>query len=377
MTDLAIHGGAPIFPSGPPKWPIADDDILRNVELAMSDGSWGVYDSDWTQQLNDRVQELSSRPHSLLCSSGTIAIEIALRAADVRPDSEVILAAYDFPGNFRAIEAVGARPVIVDVVSGGWVIDVEEVKSAITDNTTAIIASHVHGQLADVLSLESLSRETGIKLIEDACQVPGAVIDNRPAGSFGDISVFSFGGSKLLSAGRGGAIATSDAATLQRAKIYCNRGNDAFPISQLQAAVLLPQFEKLPSRNEKRNQSAAALIEETSKIPLLGSLQQVVPIRLLPAYYKIPWLIDDVRGHWTRDEFIQAIQAEGIAIDVGFRGFTRRSKRRCHQHGSLINARIASQQTIVLHHPILLESDAVLEQLAMGISKVFNFKKTV
>ena len=376
MTELAIHGGKPIFVDGPPPWPIANDDILNNIQQALADGSWGLYNGPWTEQLSAAVERLSGCEHTILCSSGTIAIEIALRAVDVQPGSEVILAAYDFPGNFRAIEAIGARPVIVDVVAGGWVIDADQVKEAISESTAAIIASHLHGQFSDIEKLKELCDQSGIALIEDACQFPGATLNGRPAGSFGDVSTFSFGGSKLLSAGRGGAITTSNADFHQRAKIFCNRGNEAFPISQLQAAALLPQFEKLSQHHQKRAQAAATLIEETNEISVLGGLTQIVEGDLMPAYYKVPWLIDDVRGDWTRDEFISAIQAEGIPIDVGFRGFTRRSNRRCRQHGSLINARIASQQTIVLHHPILLESEIVLEHLAMGITKVINSETT-
>ena len=375
MTELAIEGGKPIFPNGPPSWPIADDEILHNIQLALAQGSWGRYDGPWTEELSSAVSALCGCEHTILCSSGTIAVEIALRAADVQNDSEVILAAYDFPGNFRAIEAIGARPVIVDVVAGGWVFDLEQVASAISDRTSAVIASHLHGQFVQIEKLQSLCKDKGIALVEDACQNPGATINDRPSGSFGDVSVFSFGGSKLLTAGRGGAVCTNNADLHQRAKIFCNRGNEAFPISQLQAAALLPQFEKLAKRNEKRRQAASDLIDETKEIPVLSHLIQVQDGNLQPAYYKVPWLIDDVRGDWTRDEFIRVIQAEGIPIDIGFRGFTRRSNRRCRQHGSLINARIASQQTVVLHHPILLESESVLEHLAMGITKVTNSQR--
>ena len=122
MNDLtlAIDGGVSIFPDGPPTWPIADDDILFNLQSALADGSWGKYDDKWTESLVHSLSNLSGTEHVMLCSSGTIAVEVALRAVDVKAGDEVILAAYDFPGNFRAIEAIGARPVIVDVVAGGW-----------------------------------------------------------------------------------------------------------------------------------------------------------------------------------------------------------------------------------------------------------------
>src|SRR5262249_4920495 len=152
---------------------------------------------------------------------------------------------YDFPGNFRAIEAIGARPVLVDLAAGAWTLDVEQVLAAISSQTKAIIVSHLHGSLADMRRLREIADERGLAVVEDACQVPGARVEGKAAGSWGDCGVFSFGGSKLLTAGRGGAVVTNRDEVVQRIKIYCERGNDAFPMSELQAAVLEPQIPLL------------------------------------------------------------------------------------------------------------------------------------
>ena len=369
QSHLSIDGGETTFPEGPPKWPIADDDILHNVQTALADGSWGKYESDWTEQVAKRLAELTQCENIMLCSSGTVAVEIALRAVDVQPESEVILAAYDFPGNFRAIEAIGARPVIVDVIEDGYVIDPDEVAAAISEKTKAIIVSHLHGQIADMPTLKTICEENNLRLIEDVCQTPGGCLNESPLGRFGDVGVFSFGGSKLLSAGRGGAVVTKNADFYQRAKIYCNRGNEAFPFSQLQAAALLPQFEKLESRNVTRRQRVEQLLEATNQITILKPLKQQTG-DVFPVFYKLPWLIENSNTGWTRSEFVQAVQAEGLAIDTGFRGFTRRSVKRCRQHGPLINSRIASQQTVILHHPVLLESEAIIDRAAYALNKV-------
>ena len=79
-------------------------------------------------------------------------------------------------------------------------------------------------------------------MIEDACQAPGAMLEGRRAGTFGDVGVLSFGGSKLLTSGRGGAVLTSDAHMAQRIRLYTQRGNEAYPLSEMQAAVVLPQL---------------------------------------------------------------------------------------------------------------------------------------
>src|SRR5437763_375725 len=111
-----------------------------------------------------------------------------------------------------------------------------------------------------------------MKIVEDACQCPGALIDGKRAGAWGDVGVLSFGGSKLLTAGRGGAILTADAGAHQRARLWQNRANVVCPLSELQAAVLLPQLETLDARNARR-------LEQVRRLNSLGDRADVVPAR--------------------------------------------------------------------------------------------------
>ena len=90
----------------------------------------------------------------------------------------------------------------------------------------------------------------------------------------------------------------------------------------------------------------------------------------LPAFYKLPWLLQDRTPGWTRAEFVQALIAEGLSIGEGFRGFLRRSPRRCRKVGTLVNCQIAAQQTVVLHHPILLQTQEQISKVADAIAKV-------
>ena len=369
--DLAINGGTPVIDTDPPPWPVADGPIREAVMQSLTDGSWGRYDSRWTSNLVERLKELYQVEYVLLCSSGTIAVELGLRGLGIQADSEVILAGYDFPGNFRAIEAVQAFPVLADVINGGWVLDPQETESAISEKTSAVIASHLHGQIAQIQELKEILKSSNIPIVEDACQMPGGQMDSRPLGSFGDVAALSFGGSKLLSAGRGGALLTNSAEIFQRAKIYNSRGNEAFPLSQLQATVLGPQLDLMGSYNQKRHERALEIINATADNVVLRPLQQVIQSEtFLPAYYKLPWLFEDVKSGCPRGDFVSAIQAEGVAIDVGFRGFTRRSNKRCRQIGPLLNSRIASQQTVILHHPALLQSSDYAARVCEAIHKV-------
>lgn len=372
---LAIDGGQPVLTEPTPAWPWADDAVQNAINEALSDGSWGQYEGRWTESLLEQLKLRFDCESAMLCSSGTIAVELALRGTGVRDGDEVILAGYDFPGNFRAIEAIGATPVLVDVIQRGWVIDPEQVKLALNRQTTAIVVSHLHGQTAEIESIRSIVQSHNqnsantVSIIEDACQVPGGKIRGKPLGSFGDVATFSFGGSKLLSAGRGGAIVSNDASVVQRAKIYAQRGNDAFPLSQLQAAVLGPQFDRLESLTRTRHQSAQILIERTKHLRGLLALEQHVADSE-PAFYKLPWLLKDITPGWVRSDFIVALKAEGVWVGEGFRGFLRRSPRRCRKIGTLVHSQIAAQQTVLLHHPVLLRTASTVELVARAFEKV-------
>lgn len=376
MSDnkLAIAGGTPTIPEGPPSWPQTTAAIRKAVQSALDDQSWGKYESHWTEDVTSTLSGIFASEHVQLCSSGTIAVEVALRSVNVKQDDEVLLAGYDFPGNFRAIESIGARPVLIDVVKDGWVVDPNNIASATTKKTKAIVVSHLHGQIADIEAIRDATSDaldSKIAIVEDNCQSPGGSLQRNPLGTFGDVGVLSFGGSKLLSAGRGGAVITNNADVFQRAKIFSNRGNDAFPMSQIQAAMLLPQLSELKSKTLTRSKNADSLIQLTSEIKQLSGLTQLVAEDHLASYYKLPWLLaNPTQGGWTREEFVNAIRAEGVAIDTAFRGFTRRSARRCRKSGTLINSQIASQQTVLLHHPVLLEPEETIRKVALAINRV-------
>src|SRR5213595_365049 len=112
---LAAQGGRPVFAQGPPGWPLHDEDIRVALERAYAQGDWGRYHGSQCAALTEELAAFHRVPHVMLCSSGTIAVELALRGLGVGPGDEVLLAGYDFAGNFRAVEACGARPVLVDV----------------------------------------------------------------------------------------------------------------------------------------------------------------------------------------------------------------------------------------------------------------------
>ncbi len=346
-------------------WPPQDEDIRAALLAAWEDGSWGKYHADHTTRLEEALRTHHGVEHVALCCSGTMAVELALRGGKISAGDEVILAAYDFPGNFRAIEAVGARPVLIDLAAGSWCLDVAQIEDALGPNTKAILASHLHGTLADMPAIMDIARRRGLFVVEDACQMHGGMVAGKPAGSWGDAGVLSFGGSKLITAGRGGAVLTSCADVLQRIKVFADRGNETFPLSQLQAAVLLPQWNKLTERNRLRAQQVSRLLAATQDLTHLVPASAATNSENQPAYYKLAWRLP--AEEVNRERWLMTAQDLGLLLDAGFRGFARRGQARCRTVGDLKQAQQAARSTIVLHHPILLQPEVVIDRLAEGL----------
>ncbi len=373
LDQLAINGGRPVVTQPPPAWPATTDAIRTAINTAFTDNSWGCYHGPWQPALAAQITTVFATEHVHFCSSGTIAVELALRGVGVKAGDEVILAGYDFPGNFRAIEAIAALPVLVDVVAGGWVIDPAQVVQAATAKTTAVIVSHLHGQIADIPALREQLLSAGLKrvaIVEDVCQTPGGKLADQPLGSLGDAATLSFGGSKLLSAGRGGAVLTSDKAIAQRVKIANERGNEAYPLSELQAIVLGPQLETLFDLNRQRNRNVEALNEQLTSLKTLKPMSQTISHATYePAFFKLPFLFQDT-PQWSRDRWLATAEAEGVPVGAGFRGFANRSARRCRKLNDLPNSLAASNSTVLIHHPILIENRHAMNEIAAAFTKI-------
>ncbi|MBO0860853.1 MAG: aminotransferase class V-fold PLP-dependent enzyme [Chloracidobacterium sp.] len=377
-TPPAILGGKPIRPEGPPAWPPSWEEVALAVKRSLDEGGWGLYHGPNTRLLAERLSAYHDLEFAELCCSGTFAIELALRALQIGPGDEVILAGYDFIGNFNDVVAVGARPVLIDLDPDNWNLNPELIAEATGPNTRAVLVSHLHGGMVQMKRVVEIARAHGLRVIEDACQTPGALVDGRKAGTWGDAGVISFGGGKLLSAGRGGALLTSSPEIRQRAQVYCNRGNHAYPLSELQATVLLPQLEKLDERNRERAVSVSKLAEKLKAVAGLRPLDNR-DASVFPGYYKLGFQYDpDKFGGLSRDLFAQAAQAEGIEFKAGFRSLHLcRSSRRFRKAGELAVATMADANMLVLHHPALLAGDDAIDQIARAVYRIRTWADSI
>lgn len=366
MSNLGDH-------PQPHAWPLRDDAVKAALLRAFADGSWGKYHGPNCRALTERLRTLHGCEHVVLTCSGTAAVELALHGLKVGADDEVILAAYDFEGNFKNVLTVGAKPVLVDVDARTRQLDVRQLEAARSPRTKAIIASHLHGGVVAMPAVRAFADQQGISVIEDACQMPGATVHGRPAGMWGDVGVLSFGGSKLLTAGRGGALVTRDDGIAQRIRVHTQRGNDAYPLSELQAAVLVPQLDRLAERNQLRAENVSRLLALLSDVAGLRCFveatgpddsREALPQDSQPGFYKLGFWFDAAAFECSRDDFACSMRSKGIALDPGFRALHRTHARgRFRAVDDLPNATRADESILVLHHPVLLGSDGDLQAI--------------
>lgn len=347
-----------------------DPRVEAALQAAYAEGAWGKYHGGHVEELERRLAEYHGVEGALTCSSGTVAVELALRGLKIGPGDEVLLAAYDYPGVFLSVHATGARPVLVDVLSANWNLNIKALEAALSSASRAIIASHLHGGMVRMRLLMQFADAKGLRVVEDAAQAPGARVDGRPAGSWGDVGVLSFGGSKLLTGGRGGAVLARHAEVLQRVRTWTFRGNHYCPLSELQAAVLLPQLEQLDERNRQRLRGVGLLRELLSDVSGLRPFDNQVADSQ-PAYYKVGFQFDAAAFGLSRERFVAAMRAEGIALDEGFRALhVGRSPQRFRKVGNLAEAERAHAGCVILHHPILLGNEDDIGQVATAIRKI-------
>jgi dTDP-4-amino-4,6-dideoxygalactose transaminase len=212
-------------------------------------------------------------------ASGTDAIEIALQAVGVGPGDEVITVANTCVPTVAGIEGAGARPVLVDADTMTMTIHPERLAAAVTERTAAIVPVHLYGRCADMDAVLAVSREHGLKVVEDCAQAHGATWRGKPAGTMGSAAAFSFYPTKNVGAlGDAGAVVTSDADTAGKAAALrrygeferyesARRGTNS-RLDTLQAALLSVKLRHADAWRERRREIAASYTEALADTPV-------------------------------------------------------------------------------------------------------------
>lgn len=227
-------------------------------------------------------QEFASfcgREYCVGVNSGTSALHLAMLLARVGPGDEVITTPYTFAATGWAISYTGARPVFVDIEPDTFNLDPNQVESAVTPNTKAILPVHLYGHPCEMESLLEIARRDEIALVEDAAQAHGARYKEKRVGGFGQSAAFSFYPGKNLGAcGEGGALLTDNPEFAARARALREHGSYQryyhdeigfnYRMEGFQGAVLRVKLKRLASWTQRRRKIAQKYLELLSKTPL-------------------------------------------------------------------------------------------------------------
>lgn len=180
-------------------------EILRSSQWNMAYGAGLTH-----ERLEAEFAQAVGVRNAVAVASGGVALQMSLRAMELRPGDQAIHQVDTCAATAMAVMNAGITPVFADISRATFMLDPSDVRSRIGPETRALIATHMWGNPERVSALRDLAGEYGLKLIEDACLGFGAVVDGKPAGSWGDVGIFSFGCLKPIQTGEGGMIVTDD-----------------------------------------------------------------------------------------------------------------------------------------------------------------------
>jgi len=288
-----------------------------------------------TDRFEERLAAYLGVPHAVGVTSCTAAMHLALLAWGIGPGDQVITTPLTFMATANAVLHAGATPVFADVDPTTGNLDPAAVEAAIGPRSRAILAVHLYGVMCDMPALQRVAERAGLVLVEDAAHcVEGRRGEARP-GSHSEAACFSFYATKNLSAGEGGAIALHDAERrdlLRRLRLHgmtkeahlrhqgAARGPGydmdvlgwKYNMDTIQAALLLPQLERIEETLRRRRRAWSWMLEE------VGELDQVELPRIPPDCESACHLFSIWVEAARRDSILEALRARGIGCAVNF-----------------------------------------------------------
>ncbi len=315
---------------------IDEDDIQAVVDVLKSDY---LTCGPKIGELEEKLCEVTGAKYAVVCSNGTAALHIACLAAGVKPGDEVITTPITFAASANCALYCGAKPVFADINENTYNIDPAHVEKLTTERTKAVVAVDFTGQSVELDRLLTHCREHNLVLIEDGAHVIGTSYKGRMNGSIADMTTMSFHPVKTVTGGEGGAVLTNSKEYYEKLLLYRAHGITRDPklmehepdgpwyyeqialgmnyrMTDMQAALIISQLNKLPRFMERRKAIVKAYNEAFSRLPQLF-VQHEIPesdttrhlyiLRIRPEKLTI-----------DRKQFFEALAAENICCNVHY-----------------------------------------------------------
>jgi perosamine synthetase len=276
--------------------PLLDGNEQRYLTECIRTG-WISSEGPFVQRLEEGFAARVGRKHGIAVCNGSVALDVALAALNIRSGDEIILPSFTIISCVAAVLRAGGTPVLVDCERDTWNTTAARIAARITSRTKAIMIVHIYGLPVDMDPVLTLARNHGLQIVEDAAEMHGQTCRGESCGSFGDISTFSFYPNKLVTTGEGGIVLTDDAALAERCRglrnlcfqpgkrfVHEELGWN-FRLSNLQAAVGLAQLERLDEFVCRKRRMGERYLEGLEG---LGGLQ--LPVARTPYAENVFWV---------------------------------------------------------------------------------------
>lgn len=315
---------------------IDDDDIKAVVDVMKSDY---LTCGPKIAELEQKLCRVTGAKYAVVCSNGTAALHIAALAAGVQPGDEVITTPITFAASANCALYCGAKPVFADINEETYNIDPACVEALTTKKTKAVVAVDYTGQSVELDRLLAHCHKNNIVLIEDGAHVIGTRYNGKFNGSIADMTTLSFHPVKTVTCGEGGAVLTNSEAFYKKLLLYRSHGITRdetqmehepdgswyyeqialgynYRMTDMQAALLISQLDKLPAFSKRRKEIVKAYNEAFSKLPQLV-VQKEIPESDTTRHLYILRLNSD-RLTIGRKEFFDALAAENVCCNVHY-----------------------------------------------------------
>ncbi len=320
IGDLALFGGGKLFPDPlhVTRPTVGSKDIFLDHVNAAWDRLWFTNDGPLVRELESQLERELQVDHCVLTSNGTSAMSLVIQALGLK--GEVILPSFTFVSTAHALQMIGIKPVFADIDATTWSLDVDHCRALITPETSAIIATHLFGDTADIEALEALCRSENIPLLFDSAHAFGCTHHGKPVGGFGVAEIFSFHATKTFHTFEGGAATTNDEQLAARLRKMRNFGFSDFDhidtigtnakLSEIHAAMGLTNlavFDDTLIANAQSHDHYAKILATFTGLTLRTPPEHVASNH----HYVVAEVDHDTFG-LSRDNLLQILHAENI-----------------------------------------------------------------